>query len=152
MSVEDIQKVNKLSQELLDQGIADSREDAVKQAQQILNKEIVDKQEISEDGNIVVKDDLEYYKNIITRTKEYTLQQLNKFKKEIETLTTEVHRLKAELSALKPGEGKSVQEPVEQKKDVQNPLKTEKKEPHPKQGRFTSADVAVEKMFYYGKK
>ena len=83
MSIEDVQKVNKMAQDLLDQGLINSREDAVKEAQRLLKKEIVDKQEVKENGSVVAKDDLEYYKNIITRTKEYTLQQLNAFKKEI---------------------------------------------------------------------
>ena len=151
MSVEDIQKVNKLSQELLNQGMAGSREDAVKQAQQILNKEIVNKQEVKENGSIVAKDNLEYYKNIITRTKEYTLQQLNKFKKEIETLTTEVRKLKNEISCL------NVVKPVERTEDdskepVQQKLKSKKKETNQRTGNINPADVAVEKMFYYGNK
>ena len=40
MSVEDIQKVNTLAQELLNKGFASSREEAVEKAQGMLNKEI----------------------------------------------------------------------------------------------------------------
>lgn len=151
MSVEDVQKVNKLAQELLDQSMASSREDAVKEAQRILNKEIVDKQEVSENGSVVAKDDLEYYKNIIIRTKEYTLQQLNAFKKEIENLTAEVHKLKAALAALRPSESKFIHV-EEKKKDTQQQLKAKKDKSHPRQGKFSAADVAVDKIFYYGNK
>ena len=156
MSVEDVQKVNRLAQELLDQNMASSREDAVKQAQQILNKKIADKQEIDKEGNAVVKDDLDYYKNIITRTKEYTLQQLNVFKKEIETLTTEVNKLKAEIATMNFSKEKSAQESgladKKVKKAKQQKLKDKKKETHPIQGNFGSGDVAIDKIFYFGKK
>jgi lysozyme family protein len=151
MSVEDVQKVNKLAQDLLDQNMASSREDAVKQAQQILNKDIVDKQEIKEDGTVAAKDDLDYYKNIITRTKEYTLQQLNVFKKEIETLTSEVTKLKGEIESLKTTETQQCPKNIEKPK--QKKLKTQKKEEtNQRTGKFSPSDVAVDKIFYYGNK
>ena len=150
MSIEDIQKVNKLVQDLLDQGMAGSREEAVKQAQQILNKDIVDKQEINTNGNVIAKDDMEYYKNIITRTKDYTLQQLNEFKRQIETLTSEVTKLKGEIESLKTTEARCEEGT---KKSPQKKLKMQKKEEtNQRTGKFSPGDVAVDKIFYYGNK
>ena len=151
MSIEDVQKVNKLAQDLLDQGIIESREEAVKEAQRLLNKEIVDKQEVKEDGTVAAKDDLEYYKNIITRAKDYTLQQLGEFKRQIDALTSEVTKLKGELAALKTTETQQCPENIEKPK--QKKLKTQKKEEtNQRTGSFSSADVAVDKIFYYGNK
>jgi len=152
MSIEDVQKVNKMAQNLLDQRLVSSREDAVREAQRLLNKDIVDRKEVNEDGSVAAKNDFEYYKNIITRTKDYTLQQLNVFKKEIETLTAEVHKLKAELSCLK------VVKPVERTEEdnpeepVQQKLKAKKKETNQITGNISPEDVAVDKIFYFGNK
>ena len=150
MSIEDVQKINQMAQTLLDQGMVESREEAVKQAQQILNKNIVDKQEVKQDGSAAVKDDMDYYKNIVIRTKEYTIQQLNVFKKEIQSLAAEINKLKGEIETLKTTETQQCPENTE--KPTQKKLKTQKKEYNQRKGNFSSADVAVEEMFYYGNK
>ena len=156
MSVEDIQKVNKLAQDLLDQNMASSREDAVKQAQQILNKNIVERQKIDESGSIIVNEDFDYLKNLVIRSKEYTLQQLNEFKKQIETLTAEVNRLKAEIAASGSSKVKSAQESgladQKTKQAAQQKLKDKKEEYNQRKGKFNPDDVAVDKIFYYGNK
>ena len=48
MSIEDVQKINQMAQNLLDQKMVETREEAVKEAQRLLNKEIVDRKEINE--------------------------------------------------------------------------------------------------------
>ncbi|MBW2981332.1 hypothetical protein KY343_00500 [Candidatus Woesearchaeota archaeon] len=152
MSIEDVQKVNRLAQDLLEQGMMSSREDAIKEAQRILNKEIVGKQEVKEDGSAAAKDNLEYYKNIITRTKEYTLQQLNAFKKEIELLSSEVRKLKNEISVLKVVKSVEKTEEDDPKEPVQQKLKAKKNETNQRTGKINPNDVAVDKIFYYGNK
>jgi hypothetical protein len=152
MSIEDIQKVNKMAQELLNQGMVSDREEAVKEAQRILNKEIVDKQEVKQNGSAAAKDDLEYYKNIITRTKEYTLQQLNAFKKEIGTLSAEVHKLRNEVSCLKVVRSVERKEEDDPKEPVQQKLKSKKKNINQRTGGISPEEVAVDKIFYYGNK
>ena len=37
-------------------------------------------------------------------------------------------------------------------KEQQQPLKTEEKKENPRQGKFSSDDVDIKKMFYYGNK
>ncbi|MBW2966672.1 hypothetical protein KY342_06225 [Candidatus Woesearchaeota archaeon] len=152
MSIEDIQKVNKLAQDLLDKNMASSREEAVKQAQQILNKTIAEKQEIDNQGNVAAKDDFEYYKNIITRCKDYTLQQLNEFKKQLETLTAEVKKLKDEIAVAGFNKNQSNPDKKEIKQAKQPKLKDKKEQSNPRKGDFNSKDVAIEDIFYYGNK
>jgi hypothetical protein len=148
MSIEDVQKVNQMAQNLLDQKMVETREEAVKEAQRLLNKEIVGRKEVNEDGSAAAKDDFEYYKNIITRTKDYTLQQLNEFKRQIEALTTEVTKLKAEIAFLQSPK----QTREEQLQPKQKKLKEKEEETNQRTGKFSPADVAVDKVFYYGNK
>jgi len=162
--IEDIQKVNKLAQDLLDQGIIDSREDAVKKAQYILKKNIVD-QKVSQQNSVEMgEESLEQYKNIIMRTKEYALRQLSMFRNDIQSLAQEVNKIKDELEALKNmRERKSAQEAglndiktneaADEKKEVQQNIETKKEEKgNPRSGDFNSSDVSIEKIFYCGDK
>lgn len=149
MSVEDIKRVNELAQELLNQGIASSREDAIKQAELMLNKKLAEP--VNGENRIVVKDDLEYYKNIIQRNKEYMERQLNNFRQEIDLLNKEINVLKEQLANLTAkGESRTVQESDLSEKKVSEVA--EKPESHPKKGKFKPEDVAIEKVFYYGNK
>jgi len=153
MSVEDIQKINRLAQDLLDKNMADSREDAIKQAQQILNKTIANDQEISKQGSAVAKDDFEYYKNMITRYKDYTMNQLSEFKKQLEALTAEVKKLKDEIALSGSGFSKDCSsEKKEIKPAKQQKLKDKKEGYNQRQGNFTSKNVSVEDIFYCGNK
>jgi hypothetical protein len=152
MSVEDIQKINRLAQDLLDKNMADSREEAIKQAQHILNKTISDKQEISNQGSAVAKDDFEYYKNMITRCKDYTIQQLNEFKKQIEELTAEVKKIKDEIAVSGFSKDYNNAEKKEIKQTKQKKLKDKKEEYNQRKGNFSSKNVSVEDIFYCGKK
>jgi len=152
MSIEDVQKVNQMAQNLLDQGMVSSREEAVKEAQRLLNKDIVDGKEVNEDGSAAVKEDMEYYKNIITRTKEYTLQQLNAFKKEIESMSAEIRKLKNEISCLKVVKSVERTEEDDPKEPVQQKLKSKKEGSNQRTGKISPEEVAVDKIFYFGKK
>ena len=169
MSVEDVMKVNKLAQDLLDQGLAASREDAVKRAQEMLAKEIagndIKMEETDEKQNIAVQDDsLDKLKNMVERTKEYNERHFKDFKEHIEKLYGEINTLKEEVISLKAKgvsktaqdsglSEKSTSEAVEEPKEEQKELpKEEKEDPHPKKGNYNSEDVAVDKIFYFGNK
>lgn len=163
MSVEDIKDVNRLAQELLDQGLEASREDAVKKAESILNKKLAE----AKQSMVTEQDDMSRVKNIAERTKEHLDRQIVNFKQEIMRLDGEINNLKEQIKELRrpTGEFKASQEtgltdekvseaakePVEPLK-VEEEKKEEKKESHPKRGKFTSEDVSMEKIFYYGNK
>ncbi len=170
MSVEDIQKVNKLAQELLDQKIIESREEAVQKAQEMLNKEIVgdniqiketdDRQNVAAAGNSE-----ERLRNIIERTKEYMEKQFAGYKNALMALEREIRALQQQVEELKskaqsssqeripeePSEPEQKQEPEKQEQLEESEKKSEG-EPHPKRGNYNPDDVSVEKMFYFGNK
>jgi len=178
MSVEDIQKINKLAQELLDHGLVASRNDAVKRAEEMLNKKLAEAQEdsqgqaVTSDGSIKAPDDPDYYRNIIERTRDQVQREMKGFSEMLTLLASEVDAIKDEIRNLKVNFKPQPQENV--KEEVDNELKEEvseekeeqtqivdkeesskeekSDEPHPKRGNFNSDDVAIEKMFYYGNK
>jgi len=156
--IEDIQKVNKLAQELLDQGVATSRDEAVEKAQQFLNKEITtDKQKVTSDNKVQVADlTLENLKNIFDRQKEMTQQRFNDFRSAINALADEISSIKKELKSRPMPEAKTAEdaglEPEKKTGQVKLKPKQEEKESHPKRGNWKSEDVAIDKIFYFGNK
>jgi hypothetical protein len=136
MSVENIQKVNTLAQELLDKGFADSRDEAVQKAQEMLNKEIVgtnvEIKETDEKQNVasVAGDNEDRLKNMVERTKEQVERQLNGYKnalialeKEIRALRQDVETLKSRAIHAKPG---PAEEPQKVKPDPEEePMKVD---------------------------
>ena len=185
--IEDIQKVNKMAKELLQQGIAIDREDAVKKAQEMLNKNIENRKEgevlqsVDSLGKVEVQKDDNYYKNLIEKTKEQMERQLSVFTEKMNEMIKEINDIKEQLktrgsaksasemniNAEKPikeateepasketSPGGSEAAPTEDetapKPEKQEKLK--KDEPHPKRGEFSSDDVAIDKVFYFGNK
>ena len=154
--IEDIQKVNKLAQELLNQGIATSRDEAVEKAQQFLNKEITSEQKVTSDnkiqtGNITV----ESLKNIFERHKEITQRKFNDFRSAINALAEEINNIKEQLSKARVEARTAKQAGLDpEQKTGQIKLKPEEKEKesHPRRGNWKSEDVSIEKMFYCGNK
>jgi len=156
MSVEDIQKVNALAQELLKKGLVSSRDEAVKRAQEMLNKEIVSAnvpvKETSEKQSVAAGDSFEKLRNMLERTKEGIEAQMNGYKNALVALEREIHSLKDQVSKLKAGEPRAAQQTISVQ-EVRKPAeKEEKPKSHPRMGNYKSDQVSVEKMFYYGNK
>lgn len=162
--IEDIQKINKLAQELLDQGIATDRESAVKKAEEMLNKKIQNQQPVSEnkvEANKEEHNGLEYYKNMISRTKEQMERQLSVFTQKMNEMIKEINEIKEQLNTRATSKTasdaginseKPLKEAVEEKPKQEKQEKLEKDKPHPKRGNWQSEDVCIEKMFYFGNK
>ena len=151
--IEDIQKVNKMAQELLNQGIASDREDAVKKAQEMLNKDISQTPAISVSNKIEAPtNDIEYCKNMIQRTREQMAKQIDIFTEKMNEIIKEINYLKDQLSRgnIKPASESNNPSNYEARQEKQATLK--KNEPHPKRGEFKSDDVSIEKIFYFGNK
>ena len=166
MSVEDVMKVNKLAKELLDQGIVASRDDAVKRAQEMLNKDIVGNDMSSENTNksFVVEDSsIEKMRNMIERVKENTERRFESYKNALIGLEKEMYKMKEEIASLRAKgiarsiqntelESKRVNEASEPAKEVQQEIPRGSSETNQRKGNFRPEDVSVEKMFYYGNK
>ena len=76
-------------------------------------------------------------------------QQFTTMKDTISALAGEIDKLKLDLQNFSETKASKIVQVVHEK---QKALNTEDKSPHPKQGSFTPEDVAMEKMFYFGKK
>ncbi|MBD3249001.1 hypothetical protein GF336_03070 [Candidatus Woesearchaeota archaeon] len=172
MSVEDIKKINMLAQELLDHGISASRDDAMKQAQEMLNKQLADSGEekstaADTETSMKADDSTDRMMNMVRRSKEYMDRELVKFRKEMETIKAEMNAVKQKVESInKPGpkppmpprpepvdKGSNQQQNQQPQSQQQQPQQQEQKEEsHPKRGNVNSEDVSIEKMFYYGNK
>jgi polyhydroxyalkanoate synthesis regulator phasin len=155
--IEDVQKVNKLAQELLNQGIASSRDEAVQKAQQFLNREIAkEKTSTQTTSQTMQETSLESLRNMLERQRDMTQRQLQDFRSAINALAEEISNIKEQMSRAKV-EARTASdaglEPEQKTGQLKlKPKEAKKKEPHPKRGDWKSEDVAIEKIFYYGKK
>lgn len=149
MDVEKLKKMNELSKELKKHGVADSTKEAFAKAGQMVRDEAVGdvishsekkpEQESSFDNQ---------YQIMLERQNRQLVNEINILKNAVAELQEALEQLKKEPRPTpepRP-EPKRPEPPV-----MQSKLKEEKKE-HPKQGEFSSEDVAVEKVFYFGKK
>lgn len=145
MDVFKLQKINSLASELRRYNFADSSDSAFQQAEQVFEPS---QQVVAEEKPVVApKVDA-----LSERKFEMLLEQNNKkYEQEISLLRSALGTLANEIECLK-SELKKMSEQAPKPKERQEPLKTEVKEEHPRQGRFTSSDVDIQKMFYCGKR
>jgi polyhydroxyalkanoate synthesis regulator phasin len=147
MDVEKLKKMNELSKELKKHGMADSTRDAFEQAGQMVRDEAV--------GDVISRSDKKPEQgSSFDRKYQIMLERQNRqIAQEVQALKQTVTELKEAVEQLKKAP-KPTPDPRPEPKPpgpptVQSKLK---KEEHPKQGGFTSEDVSVEKVFYFGKK
>ena len=156
--IEDIQKVNALAHELLKSGMATDREDAVVRAEQMLSKNVVNKQQtVSSTNTVEVSKDAEYYKKLAEKTKEEMTAELNLFRNKMNEIISEINEVKKQINTFATSRsasdaGLNSDCPVKETAKQEKQTEFKKPEPHPKRGDWKSEDVAVEKMFYFGHK
>ncbi len=146
MDVFKLQKINNLAKELRNHNFASSSDSAFQQAEQVFEEgqQVV----IEEKPAVVQRVDA-----LSERRFEMLLEQNNKrCEQEISLLRSALGSLANELECLKSELRKLSEQAPPKPKDRQEPLKTEVKEEHPRQGKFTSSDVDIQKMFYFGSK
>jgi len=72
---------------------------------------------------------------------------------ELEVLRTAVNQLISEVNMLRDDMTKLNAQAEQQKpKEKQVELKTENKEPHPRQGNYKPGDIDIKSVFYFGTK
>lgn len=148
MNVEKLKKMNELSKELKKHGMADSTAEAFSQAGDMVREEAV--------KDIIIKSkDTQKSKDCFDSQYQIMLERQNRqIAQEVQALKETVAAIQAEIEMLKADQKTApAQQQEKPKQEVQKkfPQKEESKE-HPKQGGFTSDDVAVDKVFYFGKK
>ncbi len=154
MDVETMMKINALSRELQKHGIAINSVDAVRQARVVVEEtpvttggqECVLMQEVPEQTKPSPLQERRFELLFEMNNRKYD-QELNALKTALSSMSTQLEQMRLELKTMNE---RQLQMPVQKKIDKQEMLKTEVKEAHPRQGNFTSNDVAIEKVFYFG--
>lgn len=150
MNVEQLQKINQLATELKKHNLSINTEEAVQQAEETYGhgQQAAERQPIQETVSQRAPDLLEQRRFEIllqNHTRRYE-EQFEIYRNAINKLAEELEIVKTKLTALTANQPKERQESLPQTKSEV------KKEPHPKQGGFSSSDVDIQKMFYFGNK
>lgn len=175
MNVDQIQKINALALDLLKQGLATDREDAVNQAERIYEhrygtdathlRQTQEAVQASsqprraetpsfstvepELGTEKVKDILEKNTNFLVKTIKEFQERMQAMEKEVSSLRQGMANARVErMSQPVPrGEDTSQQQTIQRGK-TESPTA----ENHPRTGTFKQAEVSIEKIFYMGPK
>lgn len=167
MDVERIQKINNLALDLMKQGLAEDREDAIARAEKIFRhrdaedygsiRERMEEQKKEEKNLHPEELDLsqEKIKEILEQNTKFLVKTIKEFQEKIASLEREIASLKSRLisqAAVK----EFVSSPKEKgffKPETSAPERKEKpKEGHPRSGNYNDEDVSIEKFFYMGSK
>ncbi len=147
MDVFKLQKMNSLAGELKKHNFAGTNDEAYEQAEEVY-MEAEKEQEVASTGQVIVQK----VDNLAEKRIELMLESTNtKYEQELHLLRSALGNMSQELETLKT-EVKRLTETNPKQKEKQEALKTETKEAHPRQGNFTSEDVDIKKMFYFGAK
>ena len=171
MDVERIQKVNNLAIDLMKQGLASDREEAIAKAEQIFKerdtedyaniRQTMDNSQQKEEPQqtsekILSQDEI---KNILHKNKEFIVKTFKEMQEKIDYFEREMSFLKSKVNSIGP----KVREVVtnEVPPPVQETVQNEQQPPaqqqngtnnHPRSGNYAENDVSIEKFFYMGNK
>lgn len=152
MDVEKLKKINQLSKEFKKHGMA--MEDAIREAGDTIHepeiKEFLQKskEQIDSTKN---PSSAEQYIVLLERNNRKIMEEVQNVKEEIKKIMNEFAEIKKQLQE---PPAKTIREEIPQQKktEKQTQLKQKKKQSNPRQGDYTSDDVSIEKMFYFGNK
>ncbi len=154
IDIEKIKKLNTLTLEIRKHHIADGSEEALQQARVFIE----DRKEVKEAENKIsqsIDNQKSYllekkFELLLKNNTNKTEQMITELKLIVENLSRELESIKSELNKIPDQfQKKKLKEREESKQKV---LKTETKEEHPRQGKYSSDDVKIDQFFYYGKK
>ncbi|KKS95204.1 hypothetical protein J4479_02610 [Candidatus Woesearchaeota archaeon] len=167
MDVELIQKINNLALDLMKQGLAQDREDAVEQAEKIFRsknnqgyaelRENITAVEAKKQENAETASSVELSQNqikvILEQNTQFLVKTIREFKDKIQVLEKEVSDLRTKVAYNKLPTSNDI---VSAKK-MEEASETSKKQSaapinHPRVGKFQESDVSIEKVFYMGNK
>ncbi|MBU0470058.1 MAG: hypothetical protein ABIG52_00710 [Nanoarchaeota archaeon] len=181
MDVERIQKINNLALDLMKQGLASDRQEAVAQAEKIFRttdtedynsiRERMNGSKNESQNNQEKKEDLsqEQIKDILEQNTKFLVKKITQFQDQIINLKKEIDDIKNQsfnrIPTVKELIATEVQKQSEIRAQPQNnsvpqpayqeipkqESKPSSAEPHPRLGGYKQEDVSVEKFFYMGK-
>lgn len=168
MDVERIQKINNLALDLVKQGLAPDREQAIQQAEKIYEGKTEDYDAIREGMTKVepevqaqetrqeLQPDLsqDQIKDILEQNTKFLVKKITQFQEQISSMEKEMQTLKSQLAYNKiPSAGQILTKEAvneEEPASEENPQSKENEEKHPRMGGYSDEDVSVEKFFYMG--
>lgn len=164
MDVEKLKKINQLSVEFKKHGMATSHDEAFAKASAVVRddelKDVLAQTSTTESAspdsparpNQASSQGFDnQYQVLLERQNRQLVQEIIALKETVAMLKLDVEQLKS--NAARPVIVQQVQPKQEKQAVLQEKKKTDDCEkPHPRQGSYTSDDVAIDKMFYYGKK
>lgn len=149
MNVDQIKKINEMSKILRSHGIAADSQEGTKIAEELAQK-IIPQESTPHPSSSNV--DVELLLERATR----------RFQQQIEELKTKIQQLEGQMnhmsSRINQKQAQQQSQPEQSTQNTQEQLQTQTKEKKQEQqnasrsGEYTSDDVSVEKMFYYGNK
>lgn len=165
MDVERIQKINAMALELMKQGLATDREDAVVQAEKIFKtKGATDyasirdtMQKVEQQATIDTpkgdSGDLsqEQLKEILEQNTKFVVRKLKEIEEKIVALEKDIASINTKMTyqrSVQPTEATASQQSQIQR----GPNPTVSAANHPRSGSYTENEVSIEKFFYMGRK
>ena len=167
MDVERIQKVNNLALDLMKQGLAADREEAIAKAEEIFTERDTEdyanirqtmeevKPEMRVEQRRENSNDLSQEKvsEILEKNTKFIVNKFKEFQEKITSLEREMSFMKNRVLNSGPSVKEVVSHVKEEPKTQQNaPAHGTATENHPRSGNYQEDDVSIEKFFYMGNK
>ena len=176
MDMEQIQKINALALELMKQGMASDREDAVRQAERIYKDKSAEtgksfhpsesrtesRPEQRSANSTVTNADLpaEKVREILDQNTKFLVKTIKEFQEQMKAMGQEINSLKSKMTYNRPAEPAA---PATQASSTTSSSSSISKQQalqggpaadssNPRSGQFKQADVSIEKIFYMGGK
>jgi predicted metal-dependent hydrolase len=165
MDVERIQKINNLAVDLVKQGLANDREEAIAQAEKIFKErdsgyssiretteeihQETKKEEVKNNAPETLSQDK--IKDILEQNTKYLISRLKEFESKIATMENEISIIKTK-AAYQTTVREVVKSPEQKSTSAEPPKQEKPKESHPRSGNYNEDDVSIEKFFYTGNK
>ena len=167
MDVEQIQKINTLALNLMKQGLAADRREAVEQAEKIFRERDTEvynsiketMQKVEEQRHDIPSrrsEELpaEKVSEILEKNTLFLVKKIKEFEEKMESLQREVADVRTKLAYKNlPTVNDVVSKREESRRDSPSAENKESASPaHPRSGNYKEADVSIEKFFYMGSK
>lgn len=161
MDVDRLQKINNMALNLLQQGIAKDREDAVMQAERIFQKNSQEYTELRTRVGQNVQQEMasamapDQIKDILEKNATFMVKKIQEFQSKIDSLQSDVGKLREQMASRPATIVREVPAQQEQQsRQQQQASSSPSSSPpsHPRVGAFTSQEVSIEKFFYMGNK
>jgi hypothetical protein len=171
MDVERVQKINSLALDLMKQGLAETREDAVRQAEKVFHSQDSESynsmketmQGVQEDRNpkkqVSNEPELsqDKIKEILEQNTNFIVKKFKEFQDKMEFLQQNIDALGTKLARIQLPTADQIRSKPKEEAPVQqtevSPTQTAEGKPiHPRSGDYKDEDVSIEKYFYMGNK